>query len=166
MTENDGGIALLRTFRALLAVVVTLAGLCGWLGYRTRGDDRADEARTTLVQVARQGAVNLTTIDYRHADADVQRILDSSTGEFYDDFRNRSGPFIEVVKKVKSTSAGTVTEAGVESVNGEEGQVLVAVTVRTTKDGRPDDEPRYWRMRMTVSGSGADAKVSKVDFVP
>ena len=149
-----------------LAFIVALGGLCGWLGYRAHQARQAEQFRALLIQVGKQGAVNLTTIDYEHAEADVQRILDSATGEFYDDFNNRAGPFVDVVKKVQSKSAGTVTEAGLESVNGQEGQVLVAVTVKTTTKSSPDEQPRYWRMRMTVGKQGEDFKVSKVDFVP
>ena len=145
----------------------SFGGLCGLLGYRLIQARQAEDFRHEIVEVARQGAVNLTTIDYEHADADVQRILDSSTGAFYDDFKARSGPFADVVKKVKSKSAGTVTEAGLipDSVSGSEGQVLVAVTVQTTNSGAPDEQPRYWRMRLTVTKAGDQTKVSKVDFV-
>jgi Mce-associated membrane protein len=119
-----------------------------------------------LLQVVKQAAVNLTTIDFEHAEADVQRILDSATGQFFDEFNTRSAPFVEVVKKAQSKSSGTVTEAGLESVNGQEGQVLVAVSVTTTNRGTADEQPRYWRMRLTVTKPGEDAKVSKVEFVP
>ena len=149
-----------------LSALVVLTAVCGWLGYSTYQEKKAAHLRQELIQVARQGAVNLTTIDFEHADDDVKRILESSTGQFFDEFSSRSAPFIEVVKKVQSKSAGTVTAAGIESVSGQEGQVLVAVTVKTTKRGVPDEQPRYWRMRMTVAKQGADAKVAKVEFVP
>ena len=150
-----------------LAVVVALAGLTGWLGYRAYQAREADQLRELLVSVGRQGAINLTTIDFEHADADVQRILDSATDAFYDDFEKRSQPFVDVVKQAKSKSVGTVNEAGLESVNGNEGNVLVAVTVKTENAGTQNQPPRNWRMRLTVKKTGADqAKVSKVEFVP
>jgi Mce-associated membrane protein len=150
-----------------LAVVVALAGLTGWLGYRAYQAREADQLRELLVSVGRQGAINLTTIDFEHADADVQRILDSATDAFYDDFAKRSQPFVDVVKQAKSKSVGTVNEAGLESVTGNEGNVLVAVTVKTENAGAQNQPPRNWRMRLTVKKTGADqAKVSKVEFVP
>ena len=63
-----------------LVAVVALAGLCGWLGYRAYESRKAADERNLFLQVGRQGALNLTTIDFEHADADVQRILDSATG--------------------------------------------------------------------------------------
>lgn len=149
-----------------LAFVVALAGLCGWLGYRAQQARADDQLWALMIQVARQGAVNLTTIDYEHAESDVQRILDSATGQFHDDFQARSAPFIDVVKKAKSKSVGTVTEAGVESIDGQMGKVLVSVTVNTVSDGNAEPQPRYWRMRVTVDGERQGAKVSNVEFVP
>lgn len=158
-----GAIAIL----GLLAVAV-FGGLCGLLGYRLIEARKAEKFQDELVEAARQGAVNLTTIDYQHADADVQRVLDSATGAFYDDFKAKAAKFADVAKKVKSTSVGTVTAAGFvpESVFGTRGQVLVAVTVTTTNDGIPDEQPQHWRMRMTVTKEGTQAKVSTVEFVP
>ncbi|EHB50014.1 hypothetical protein MycrhDRAFT_5401 [Mycolicibacterium rhodesiae JS60] len=152
---------------AVTIVAVILGALTGWLGYRWYEAKQATQLRELLVGVGRQGAINLTTIHFDEADKDVQRILDSATDSFYDDFAKRSQPFIEVVKQAQSKSDGQVTEAGLESVSGTEGQVLVAVTVTTSNAGAPNQPPRAWRMRLTVKKTGADeAKVSKVEFVP
>jgi len=149
-----------------LAVVVVLAGLVGWLGFRAYQSHQADEQRKLFLQVGRQGALNLTTIDFQQADTDVQRILDGATGQFYDDFSQRSQPFVDVVKRAQSKSVGTVTEAGLESQSGEGAQVLVAVTVKTPNAGAAQQEPRAWRMRLSVQKVGDEAKVSNVEFVP
>ena len=149
-----------------LALVVALSALVGWLAVRTHRATQVDERQSQIVQAARQGALNLTTIDWQHADADVQRIVDSATGEFYDDFSKRSAPFIKVVKEAKSTSVGSITEAGLESEAGDTAQVLVAVAVKTSNAGGTDQQPREWRMRISVQKVGDAMKVSNVEFVP
>ncbi len=149
-----------------LVLVLALGGLTGWLGFRAYQSKQLDDQRKVFLQVGRQGAINLTTIDFEHADADVQRILDSATGTFYDDFQKRAGPFVEVVKQAKSKSVGTVTEAGLESDTDTGAQVLVAVTVQTSNAGAAEQQPRLWRMRITVQKMGDDVKVSNVEFVP
>lgn len=63
-----------------LTVLVVLAGLGGWTGYRAYVSHRTQEERNLFLHTARQAALDLTTIDYAKADADVQRILDSATG--------------------------------------------------------------------------------------
>lgn len=148
-----------------VVVVVALTALAGWLGFRNYQEHQVRAQRALLVQVGRQGALNLTTIDWQHADTDIQRILDSATGTFYDDFSKRSKPFVDVVKKAQSKSAGTVVEAGLESQSGDEAQVLVAISVKTSNAGAPEEEPRHWRMRVSVKKVGDEAKVSNVEFV-
>ena len=157
-----------RVGSALVAsalIVATLAGLTGWLGYRAYEKHEAQAQRNLFIQTARQGAVNLTTINYTEVDADVQRIVDLATGAFRDDFVQRSKPFIEVVKAAQSKSEGTVTDAGLESQRGDSAQVLVAVAVKSRTAGG-EEAPREWRMRIEVQSVGNDAKVSNVVFVP
>lgn len=149
-----------------VAIVVVLATLVGWYGFRVHQAHQAQAQRSLLLQAARQGAMNLTTIDWQHADADVQRILDGATGQFHDDFASRSGPFVDVVKKAKSITVGTVTEAGLESETADTAQALVAVTVTTSNSGTTQPEPRGWRLRVFVQEVGDQAKVSNVEFVP
>lgn len=157
-----------RVGTALVAgavIVAALAGLSGWLGYRAYQKHEAQARQNLYVATARQGAVNLTTINYTQVDADVQRILDLATGAFRDDFEQRAKPFEEVVKAAQSKSEGTVTDAGLESQRGDAAQVLVAVAVKSRTAGG-EEAPREWRMRIEVRSVGDDAKVSNVVFVP
>lgn len=150
-----------------VGMTLAITGLAGWMGYDASRHQTVESTRHMYVEVARQGAVNLTTVSYTEVDKDVQRILDSSTGIFHDDFQHRSQPFIDVVKQVRSASTGTVTEAGLESEDGDHAQVLVAVEVKTATNGNPPpQQPRSWRMRITVQKVDGGAKVSNVQFVP
>lgn len=147
-------------------MLVALGVLAGWLEHASGLAARADHQRSEYLQVGRQGAVDLTTIDYRHVDQDVKRVLDSATGQFYEDFQKRSQPFADVVKQVQSTSQGTVTAAGIESETSEGADVLVAVTVKSTSADAPQQDLRLWRMRVSVQKVGDQAKVANVSFVP
>ena len=149
-----------------ILVAVVLAGLVGWLSYRFQVSHRDAERRDLFVQVGKQAALNLTTIDYREADSDIKRILDGATGQFHDEFAQRSQPFVSVVKQAKSKSVGTVTEAGLESQTPDAAQVLVAVSVKTSTADGAEQDPRAWRMRISVQKVGDQAKVSNVRFVP
>ncbi|CDO90400.1 hypothetical protein AWC29_25850 [Mycobacterium triplex] len=148
------------------AIIVALAATVGWLGFRSYQSHQAEAQRQMFLQIGRQCALNLTTIDWQHADGDVQRVLDSATGQFYDQFSKRKQPFIDVLKKAQSKSVGTITEAGVESESGDKAQILVAVSIKTTNLGVEDPAPRQWRMRITVEKSGSETKISNVAFVP
>jgi Mce-associated membrane protein len=151
---------------ASLLIVAMLGGLGGYLGYRGYQTQVAARQRELFLSVGRQAAINLTTISYTQAEADVARILDSATGTFHDEFQQRSEPFIGVVKRAQSTSQGNVIAAGLESIDGDRAHVIVAVSVKTANAGVPDQQPRGWRMRLDVQRVGDTAKVSDVQFVP
>jgi Mce-associated membrane protein len=160
-----------RRHRARLVVslgvvlVMTIGGLAGWLGYRALQDQREGALRAMFVQMARQGALDLTTIDYTHADNDVHRILDGATGKFRVDFQSRSQPLVDVVKQTRSKSQGTITEAGLEAFHQDSAEVLLAVAVTTTYAGNQSDS-KAWRMRIDMQKVGNSAKISNVEFVP
>jgi Mce-associated membrane protein len=151
---------------AALLIVVALSALVGWLGLRAHQSHQRAEERAMYLAVARQGALNLTTISYTEVDADIKRILNSATGAFYDDFQKRSQPFVELVKQAQSKSQGTITQAGLESVQGDNAQALVAVSVTSSNAAAGEQQPRAWRMRISVQKVGDTAKVSDVKFVP
>lgn len=148
-----------------VAAIVALASTMGWLGFRAYQSHQAQAQRQLFLQVGRQCALNLTTIDWQHADADVQRLLDSATGKFYDQFSQRKQPFIDVVKKAQSKSVGTITEAGLASNSDDKAEALVAVSIKSSNLGATDQAPREWRMRISMEKAGGQVKVSNVSFV-
>lgn len=149
-----------------VVLLVTLGGLLGWQALHTYQERQRAQLRAQFVQTARQGALNLTTIDWQHADSDIQRILNSATGTFHDDFSMRSQPFVDVVKQTQSKTQGSITEAGLEASTNNVAQVLVAVSVKTSTAAAPEQPPRAWRMRISVQEAGNDMKISDVVFVP
>lgn len=149
-----------------LLMVLTVGACAGWLGYQTYQSHQAAAQRAQFLAVGRQAAINLTTIDWTHADADVQRILDLATGSFYNDFAQRSKPFIEVVNRARSTSVGTPAATGLESVGTDSARVLVAMSVKTTSADSREPLTRSWRMRIDVEKVADHVKVSDVEFVP
>ncbi|WP_428338962.1 Mce protein [Mycobacterium sp.] len=147
-----------------LLTVTALAGVLGWLSFQAYEAHRAEQQRQLFLQVGRQGAINLTTVNYQHADADITRILESSTGTLYENFQKRAQPFMQLIQQIKATTVGNVSEAGLESANDKEAQVLVIVKVQRTIGGNQQD-PVGWRMRLNVQKVGNEAKVSNVEFV-
>lgn len=162
----DGRSGLWSAIAVGAAAIVALGAVAGWLGVRYYQADRVQQQNELFLQTARQGAVNLTTISHEHAEADVQRILDSATGQFYDDFQGRAQPFVDVVKQAKSVSEGTITAAGLEKVEEDRAQALVSVSVDTSNAGAAEQQPRLWRMRIDVERMGDAMKVANVQFVP
>jgi Mce-associated membrane protein len=153
------------TLAAGLLVGAVLAGLVGWLGFRVYEADAIQAQRNVFVQVARQGAVNLSTVDHEHPEADAQRILDSATGKFHDNFSHRMQSYIDNAKRMQAKLVGTVIEAGLQSQVGDLGRVLVAVKVQSSGPAQADQEPVLWRMQITVQKTGNAGKIADVVFV-
>lgn len=162
--QSPGQVGRIALIAGLIAGVL-LAGLVGWLGFRTYEAQNREIQRDRFVHAAGDVAVNLSTVDYQHAEADAQRILDSATGRFADSFAHRKQSYIDAAEQTRTRSLGVVTDAGLESQSGDQARVLVAVTVKSADPAQADLEPRFLRMRITVQKVGDGAKVSDVAFV-
>jgi Mce-associated membrane protein len=55
-------------------VFVVFVAVAAWAGFNAYQTQQAADKRDAVVHVARQVAVNLTSIDHQHAEADVQRV--------------------------------------------------------------------------------------------
>ena len=146
-----------------LAVLVMLTGFFSWRDIQVRSGERL---RESMVQAGRDGVLALTTIDHQRVDEDVQRILDTSTGTFRDDFAQRADSFKDAARKAQSKSVGTVVESGFESLDGGLGRVLVAAVVMTSNRGAPEQQAKGWRTRVSVVRDGDVFKVAAVEFIP
>ena len=151
--------------RLVLGALAGLVALTGWLGWRDLEVRRAEDLRAAMVQAGRDGVLALTSIDYERVDEDVQRILDSSTGLFRDDFALRAESFKAAARKAQSKSVGTVSEAGVETVDGDQGRVLVTLVVMTSNRGAPEQQPKVWRTRVSIDKEDGAYKVAAVEFI-
>jgi Mce-associated membrane protein len=130
-------------------------------------DANADEAnRQSALQVARQVAVDLTTVSKDTAQGDVNRLMDVATGSFKDQFAQQADVFRKVVQQASVTSKGTVAEAGVSSVDGDTVTVLAAVSATVQNADAPDGEQRQYRMKMQLQHDGDRWLVSDLEFVP
>lgn len=145
-------------------VVVALVAVTGWLGFRAVQTHRADQKREMFLDAGRQAALTLTNVDWEHADDDVQRVLDSASGQFYDDFERRSQGCLAVVKQAKSKSVGTITGSALVSASDNDAQVMVAMTVNSSNAGVADPA-QSWRMVLTMQENQGVTKVSNVDFI-
>jgi Mce-associated membrane protein len=145
--------------------VAAVAGIAGWTSYGAWQCHQAEQQRKLFLQAARQSAHDMTTISHAEVESDVQRILDLSIGQFHEDFAQRRQPFIDHIKHERSTSQGTVTEAGLESVGGNSARALVTVAVKLTKADSGAQKLDGFRLRIDLQRVGAGAKVSDVEYV-
>lgn len=156
----------LATKVAAILVICCFAGLSAYFVWQHHDATQRQQRAAAFTEGAKKGVINMIALDYRKAKEDVQRVIDSSTGEFRDEFAARANDFTKVVEQSKVVTEGTVNAIGVESMDGHTALVLVSATSRVTEGGDGKQEPREWRLRVTVTEEDGQYKMSKVDFVP
>ncbi len=147
-------------------VVLALVAATVVLGIAKHNADSRDAKRQEFMQAARQTVLNLTTIHPETAKQDVERILANATGDFKAEFDGRIDPFVSVVVEAKVATDGQIIESGLESVNGDSANVLVAAKSMVTNSGTQEPQPRDFRLRVTITDEGGHMATSKVEFVP
>jgi len=150
---------------AAIVGIVGLLGASGWMYWQHHNVVQKREQAAAYVATARQGVINLTSLDYNKAKENVQRVLDTATGEFKDDFQKRAEDFESVVKDSKAVTEGSVAATAVESMTKDSAVVLVLANESVTNIAGAKDQPRTFRFRVSVVHDGDDLKLSKVEFV-
>ena len=163
-----------RPLRAAVAVPVILVMLLlGATSFAAAEFTRSSPGPSTAapqwqpyVDYGKQFVAWMLSISAATVDSDIQRIVDGSTGSFHDDFVNRSADFKNVTLSSKVTSHGTVTAAGLESLDGATAQVVIYGTSAVANSAGPQQQPRNFRFRTTVVKIGDTYKVSQLEIVP
>ena len=151
---------------AAIILICAFVAASGYILWQDRDATEQRQRAANFVAGAKQGVVNMMSLDFNRAKEDVQRLLDSSTGQFRDDFQQRANDFVTVVEQSKVVTQGKINAAAVESMNEHSASVLVAATSIITNAAGAKDEPRVWRLRVTVTEEGGQYKMSKLEFVP
>jgi Mce-associated membrane protein len=155
-----------------VAVVVAILCTCALLaasGYMTWQHRQAGQEQQMSAEYAaagRQSVVTLMSLDHNRAQEDVQRIIDNSVGQFKEDFQNQAEDFVKVAQESKVTTEVTVNATAVESMNPDSAVVLVAASSKVTNSAGAKQEPRTWRLSVSLQRDGGQIKMSKVEFVP
>lgn len=163
-----------RWGRILKAVAMSLAILCtgallaasGYMVWQHRKANDLEKLEAEYAAAGRQSVVTLMSLDFNNAEADVQRIIDNSTGQFRTDFEGQAQDFVQVAKDSKVVTDVTVNSTAVEKMTDDTAVVLVAATSRVTNAAGAQQEPRAWRLSVDLQRDGDQIKMSKVEFVP
>jgi len=162
-------------FPVLPAVAVGIAalltaGLLAATGYMVWQHQKISQQRHTAAEytaAARQDVINLMSIDYNTAQDSVQRVLDGSTGRFRANFADTADDFVKALKDEKIVTKAAINDAAVESVTGDGAVVLISATSQREGAKAPKDQqqPRLWRVVVTLEREDGQIKMSGVDFV-
>ncbi|ORB72435.1 hypothetical protein [Mycobacterium scrofulaceum] len=115
---------------------------------------------------ARQVVVTLMSISADSAKDDVQRIIDSSTGQFRDDFRGAAAEFVKAAQTAKVSTKTTVQAACLESMTEDTAAVAVAASSTLSNTAGAPEQPRSWRLSVKLARDGGKIKMSSMEFIP
>jgi Mce-associated membrane protein len=159
----------LVTLAASLAVVLIVASLAASAAIVLQHRDASQQRQRAaeFAAAAREGVVTLTSLDFNDAKAGVQRIIVNSTGSFRDDFAKMAGDFTKVVEESKVVERGTVQAVAVDldSMTNDSAVVLIASTSEVTNAAGAKQDPRNFKLIVTLTRDGGQLKMSKVEFV-
>ncbi|MGV0745899.1 hypothetical protein [Mycolicibacterium sp. XJ870] len=161
-----------RLFWKVLASVLTILVICGllafsgWMIWQHRQAEHRHQLMAEYSAAARQSVVTLMSLDFNHAQDDVKRILDNSTGEFRADFEGQAEDFVKLAQDAKVVTEATANAAAVDTMTDNTATVLVAVNTSVTNTSGAKQEPRPWRVAVDLVREGDQIKLSKVEFVP
>ncbi|WP_313673427.1 hypothetical protein [Mycolicibacterium sp.] len=147
----------------LTGVCLAVAGVMVWQHSQVVAQ-RAEEQR--FVDAARDGVTALLSMDHTRAQADVQRVLDLSTGPFHDDFQRTADDFVKTAVDSKAVTTGTINAAALDRQEGDRATVLVAATSEVTNANGANADARPFRISVTVDREADSFKMSGVEFVP
>ena len=155
--------------RVALAVLaaLTVAALVGVgvLAPRISSASTRDSQRADVLHAARQAAVNFTTLDYRHLDRDLGRVLRGSTGDFRKQFQAGSKNLTSLVTANKAVAKGEVLDAGLVSSDSDSAVVLVVADSRVVNTASPKGEQRHYRLQLSLVLHEGQWLVSDLTFV-
>ena len=159
-----------RSKAALVSVgigaLVALSVLSGLMLRQIHNAARQDQRVAEFTAAARQSVINLMSLDFTKGDQDVQRVIDSTTGQFRDEFLKTKGDVLSVMKESKVVIKVDVKGSGVESMTDNSAVVMVAVTSKVSNSTTPEQPPHPWRLSVTVERDNGTLKMSKVEFIP
>lgn len=150
---------------AVAVAACALLGLSGFMAWENHGAEQLRQQQAEASAVARQGVVNIMSLDFTNAEGDVQRVLDSATGKFRDDFQSESEFLIQALEESKVVTEVTVSGVAVESVSADAAVVLVAAQSKASNAADPRQDPQQFRVAVTLARDSGALKMSQVDFL-
>jgi hypothetical protein len=112
---------------AYVLLAAMFAGAVAWFIVEvTRPDYKSRPTGDGAVTAATAQTLALMSLDYHTAKADLQRVVDGSTGTMHDEYAKALPASVATTASEKSVSTGAIRSVGLSSFSGDKAEVLVA----------------------------------------
>lgn len=158
---------------ALYVAALLLLCACALGGYLVvqerveRSDAKAEQERYgDMLASARTETEAFINIDYREAQASIDKVAAGATGEFKKQYTESVDSVIEVLEQNESVMDGEVVWAGVVSIDADSGRVIAA-TSGTVANKATEGKPVARNFRIQLDLELVDGKwlTSNLEFV-
>jgi Mce-associated membrane protein len=132
---------------------------------RLRHQHQLAAARRQAVVTATNYAVDLTTYDFTHLDAEFNKVLAESTGSFRSEYTAASASLRDLIAKFKATASGKVLETAVVTSDTGHAQILLFVDQTVTNSNSTTPRVDRSRMKMGLEKQGGKWLISSLDLL-
>jgi Mce-associated membrane protein len=142
---------------AFIAVVLVLVVAGVFAGIELRNVSNAnsrDDERTKVALIAGKYAVDFTSVDYRHLQADFDAAAKNATPDFAKKYLETVQVFAPLYTKGQVVQTTSVDLAGVSSISSSEAVVLVALKGVATNTRTKLGTQQLFRMQISLSKIG------------
>jgi Mce-associated membrane protein len=127
---------------------------------------REQEPYGAVLASARAETEAFINIDYREAQASIDKVAAGATGEFKKQYTESADSVIEVLEQNESVMDGEVTWAGVVSLDVDSATVIAATTgTVANKASQGEAVPRRFRIQLTLELVDGDWLTNNLEFV-
>ncbi|GAA4222527.1 hypothetical protein GCM10023075_13750 [Streptosporangium album] len=147
-------------------LIAALLAAAVWVGGDLRDAQAADDDRRAAVRAAGVHAVALLSVSHRSVDADLKRVLDTSTGAARVAYARQLGTLKADAIRGKFLRTGALRASGLVSLKGNTAQVMVVgdAVIRQDRSKKAPQE-QFSRWNMEVTRAGGVWLVSKAELV-
>ncbi|MDR3664757.1 MAG: Mce protein [Mycobacterium sp.] len=139
---------------AVGAVIVALSAAAGTAGALVYAQHQRDAEAAQALAAARSFAVTLTSTDQNAIDKNFTDVLDGATGDFKDAYSKAAAAMRKMLIDNKVTTTGTVDDAAVKAVRGDDVDVLLSVKQEVSSAGAPQPRTDFVSVSMTMRKIG------------
>lgn len=150
---------------AAALVFCAIAGLIGAMTWSHHVAQTAKDHAATAAAVARQGVIDVMSLNFVNAEEDVQRIVDNATGKFKQDFQGQQYLLVKQLIESKVVAHVTVTGVAVESATDDSAVVLVATTSQAANAKSAQQPPKRFRVVVTLAKDQGRLKISQLAYL-
>jgi Mce-associated membrane protein len=162
---SDTSVVILAVVAVVVLVAAAFFGVSWLVAHNDRGLQTA-QTRDVVLEAGKHGLVQMNTLDYRQADAGLERWQQQVTGALGEEVAKNRADNVRSIQAAKTVTNARVLNAAVTRLDLDKGEanVIAALEVTVTPDGAPGATKRS-RIDATLTKTDDGWKLSAVQVV-